>query len=239
MPVELQDVRPPINQPARYFQCIATTVSILVPRGKSILLAGLLLAACSGPLKAQSPAREANEYKADAPSVGANRSRTRLGIPPQAATPPTKSADLPAAETSQFRLDEARLMHILAKEPDDVGALAGMGWIRSQQGNFLAAISFLETARLQRPNDHKLAVALDLDRFRFLMDEARYSVASNDLVAARKSYRAALEIRPNSREASAGLNATLVSARAVGPPTSGKTLRPVAEAQVRFSTTAP
>ena len=75
-------------------------------------------------------------------------------------------------------------MGILAREPGNAGALAGMGWIRSQQGNFPAAISFLEQARLKRPNDHTLAMALELDRFRFLMSEARYSLASNDLIAA-------------------------------------------------------
>lgn len=109
-------------------------------------------------------------------------------------------------------------MGILATQPDNAGALAGMGWIRSQQGNFLAAISFLEQARLKRPNDHTLAVALDLDRFRFLMSEARYSLESNDLIAAEKRYRSALSIRPGNREASAGLNATLLRARTAAPP---------------------
>ena len=108
-------------------------------------------------------------------------------------------------------------MGILARDPGNAGALAGMGWIRSQQGNFLAAISFLEPARRKRPNDHHLAVALDLDRFRFLMREAQYSLASNDLIAARKCYLAALDIRPNSREASAGLKATLIKASAESP----------------------
>ena len=109
-------------------------------------------------------------------------------------------------------------MGILAREPGNAGALAGMGWIRSQQGNFLGAISFLEQARLKRPNDHTLAVALDLDRFRFLISEAQYSLASNDPVAAQKRYLAAMDIRPNNREASAGLKATLTRISADGPP---------------------
>ena len=101
-------------------------------------------------------------------------------------------------------------MGILARDPGNAGALAGMGWIRSQQGNFPGAISFLEQARLKRPKDHALAVALDLDRFRFFMSEARYSLASNDLIGAQKRYRAALEIRPNNREAVAGLRAAQI-----------------------------
>jgi tetratricopeptide (TPR) repeat protein len=110
-------------------------------------------------------------------------------------------------------------MGILAREPGNAGALAGMGWIRSRQGNFLAAISFLEQARLKRPNDHTLAVALDLDRFRFLISEARFALASNDLVAAQKRYLEALHISPNNREAYAGLNATRIRISAARPPT--------------------
>lgn len=129
-------------------------------------------------------------------------------------------------------------MGILAKDPGNAGALAGMGWIRSQQGNFLAAISFLEPARRKRPNDHQLAVALDLDRFRFLMSEAQYSLASNDLIAARKSYLAALDIRPNSREASAGLKATLIKASADNPLSKSSWV-PHPDPRDRFSASAP
>ena len=130
-------------------------------------------------------------------------------------------------------------MGILAREPGHAGALAGMGWIRSQQGNFLAAISFLEQARLKRPNDHTLAVALDLDRFRFLMSEARYSLSSNDLIAAEKRYLAALDIRPNNREASAGLNAARFRASADGPPSKPSWVLPPCAVSPRISGVQP
>ena len=101
-------------------------------------------------------------------------------------------------------------MGILARNPGNAGALSGMAWIRSQQGNFSGAISFLEQAKLKRPMDHALSLALDLDRFRFFMSEARYSLASNDPAGAQKRYRAALSIRPNNREAAAGLRAAQI-----------------------------
>jgi tetratricopeptide (TPR) repeat protein len=135
----------------------------------------------------------------------------------------------PALNVSRLQKDEARLMAILVKEPGNAGALAGMGWIRSQQGNFLGAISFLEQARLKRPGDHALAVAIELARFRFLMSEAQNSLASNDLPTAEKRYLSALEIRPHNREAFAGLHVTLLRARqpAVGqPPASIPLARP-------------
>jgi tetratricopeptide (TPR) repeat protein len=113
---------------------------------------------------------------------------------------------------NQINSDEARLTAIIAKHPEDVGALSGMGWVRSQQGNFLAAISFLEQALSKRPNDRAIAAALDLDRFRFYMSEARLSLASDDPATAEKRYRSALQIRPDSREALAGLKAAQLRA---------------------------
>jgi tetratricopeptide (TPR) repeat protein len=112
----------------------------------------------------------------------------------------------------QINDDETRLTAILAKHPEDVGALAGMAWVRSQQGNFPAAISFLEHARSERPNDGPIAAALELDRFRFYMSEARLSLASDDPATAEKRYRSALQIRPDSREAAAGLKAAQLRA---------------------------
>jgi hypothetical protein len=199
---------PVTKKPARYLQCVATTAAPLVPSQPSILLATLLLAACSCPLRAQAPVRSAAvECQLDASPV----QRQPLT--------PADTPRLPPAASNRLRLDEARLLGILAREPGNAGALAGMAWIRSQQGNFLAAISFLEQARLKRPNDHALAVALDLDRFRFLISEARYSLASNDLVAAKKRYSEALKIRPNNHEASAGLNVTQIKISENGPRT--------------------
>ena len=188
------------------------TAAPLVPCGTSILLAALLLAACSCLLRAQAPVRSAPvECLPDPSSV--------QGQPRSSDIPPVYTAPLPPAISNRLKLDEARLMGILAREPGNPGALAGMGWIRSQQGNFLAAISFLEQARLKRPNDRTLAVALDLDRFRFLIGEARYALASNDPIAAQKRYLEAMHISPNNREASAGLNATRIRISAARPPT--------------------
>jgi cellulose synthase operon protein C len=118
-----------------------------------------------------------------------------------------------ALKAIQVKSDEARLMAILAKEPSNAGALAGMGWIRSQQGNFLGAISFLEPARLQRPDDHALNLALQLAGFRFHMSEAQNALTSNDLTTAEKRYQSFVEIRPNNLVSSAGLRATRLRLR--------------------------
>ena len=108
--------------------------------------------------------------------------------------------------------DEQRLTAILASYPDDAGALAGMGWVRSRQRNFPAAISYFEAAKRQRPNDTKLLYALDEARFQLMMQEARECLKTRDLVNAENRYRAALQIRPHSAEAMDGLRTTRVLA---------------------------
>src|SRR6266702_3903977 len=66
------------------------------------------------------------------------------------------SAELAAYQSlNAKRINEAetRFKAILAREPGNSNALAGMGYVRMQQGNFLGAISFLEQARQDNPND--------------------------------------------------------------------------------------
>ena len=112
-----------------------------------------------------------------------------------------------ALDPAKIKADEHRLMGILSRQPDDAGALAGMGWVRSRQHNFPAAISFLERARQQRPHDHRLAYALDEARFELMMQEGLQSLKANEFETAEARYRAALEIRPHSKEANDGLRA--------------------------------
>jgi tetratricopeptide (TPR) repeat protein len=104
--------------------------------------------------------------------------------------------------------DETRLLAILASDPDNAGALAGMAWVRSRQKNYPAAIGYLEKAKQERPDDRALSVALDLDRFRAIIAEADYALAAGDLIAAEKFYALAIKIRPQNHEASVGLQST-------------------------------
>jgi cytochrome c-type biogenesis protein CcmH/NrfG len=118
----------------------------------------------------------------------------------------TSPGGVPSAEAAKIRQDEARLTGILARNPEDAGALAGMGWVRSRQRNYTAAVSYLERALRRRPGDTKLKFALDEARFRVMMDEAEHARAAGDAEAARRFYLGALAIRP-SPEASQGVRA--------------------------------
>lgn len=154
------------------------------------ILLGLVLGGMATPLNAQ-----------DAQAANVN-----TGHPTARYANPTTSDSAAAA---QLKKDEARLLAILASEPENAGALAGMGWVRSRQKNYLGAISFLERARQCRPNDHALVVALDLARFNVMLAEAGHSLETGDLDSAQRYYNLALQIRPHNAEASAGLLDTL------------------------------
>jgi tetratricopeptide (TPR) repeat protein len=105
---------------------------------------------------------------------------------------------------------EKRFQAILAARPTDAGALAGMGRVRVQQGNYLAAVSFLEQAKQANPNDAMIGAELDSARYSFLVGEGRSSLDAHDPGAAEKRYREALQLRPGAAEALTGLTGVLV-----------------------------
>ncbi len=172
---------------------------------------------------------------ASAPPVANPKAPAAVEQPPtRAATPSTngvadasvsRARTRATAETAAYqslyanRIGEAetRFKAILAADPGDSKALAGMGYVRMQQGNFLGAISFLEQAKLNKSDDKGLAAALDTSRFWFIMSEGQQALNENDLTTAEKRYRSALALRPNSPEALEGLGGTLLKAQQAGP----------------------
>ena len=132
---------------------------------------------------------------------------------PGMGAPQTSAEEMAAYQAlNAKRLDEAEkgFMAILAKDPSSPDALAGMGYVRMQQGNFLGAVSFLEQATQLVPNDKSFSAALDVARFSFILGEGQNALSANDLATADKRYRAALALRPDSPEAMAGLGSTLL-----------------------------
>jgi len=122
-----------------------------------------------------------------------------------------------ALNTKHFDEAEKGFQAILAKDPNNAGALAGMGFVRLQQANFLGAISYLEQAKQKDPTDRTVAAALDTARFWSIVAEGQSALSSNDLVAAEKNYRSALALRPDSPEALVGLGSTLLKAKQPKP----------------------
>ncbi len=107
---------------------------------------------------------------------------------------------------------EAKFKAILANTPDNPQALAGMGYLRMQQGNFGGAISFLIQAKQDGSKDPGVETALNTSRFWYTMGEAGVALNDNDLPTAEKEYRAALQMRPDNIQALEGLGGTLLKA---------------------------
>jgi tetratricopeptide (TPR) repeat protein len=151
------------------------------------------------------------------PSAAQSTMRLPVSVAAAAGTESaTEVAAYKALNANHMEQAEVLFKVILEKEPNNSRALAGMGYIRMQQGNFLGAISFLEQARQGNANDKALADALETARFWFLMGEGQAARNENDLTMAEKQYRAALQLRPGSGEALTALAGTLVKARQPG-----------------------
>ena len=151
-------------------------------------------------------------------AMGGTRAQTpqRAGAAGQAKAGTAKSLSADAAAYAKLdagHVDEAvaAFQAILATDPKDAGALAGMGQARILQGNYLGAVSFLEQAKQASPNDATIATALDGARFRFLMSEGKDAQTAKDAVDAEKRYREALELRPATPEAVNALVNVLVA----------------------------
>ena len=105
---------------------------------------------------------------------------------------------------------ELRFRAILDRHPSSAPALAGMGYLRMQQGNFGGALSFLTQAKQQGLEDPSLDTALDAARFWYTMGEGQSALAGNNLSVAEKQFQSALAMRPSSPDALDGLGSTLL-----------------------------
>jgi cellulose synthase operon protein C len=137
----------------------------------------------------------------------AKLAQMNIGI---ARTPAEHSA---FAALDAHRLDEAdkRFAAILADEPDDARAAAGMGLLRIEQNNFADAFNFLTRAESGGLKERIVEDALATARFRLAMAEASVALNANQPDQAAAKFRQALELRPRSPEAINGLAGLLLS----------------------------
>jgi tetratricopeptide (TPR) repeat protein len=118
---------------------------------------------------------------------------------------PAEKAAFAALNSHHLPEAEARFQAMLDKDEKDSRAAAGMGFLRMQQNNFAAAISYLEQAEQNGFRDHAVAEGLATSRFWFTMGEASAAFDANQLDVAGQKYRAALAMRPHSLEGLNGL----------------------------------
>jgi tetratricopeptide (TPR) repeat protein len=145
---------------------------------------------------------------------------------PPAMTPEQKAAQEQAAErgaeekAAYIALNahhnddaEARFKAILAKQPQDWQALAGLGYIRMSQTNFGGAVSYFEQAKLDGAKDAAMENALSDSKFYYAMQQANIALGNNDLVSAQQQFNAAVRMRPNDAAALFALGGTLMKAQ--------------------------
>ena len=118
---------------------------------------------------------------------------------------PEERAAFAALNAHHLTEAEARFQAMLDKDEKDARAAAGMGFLRMQQNNFGAAISYLEQAEQNGFRDHSVSEGLATSRFWFTMGEASTAFNANQLDLATEKYKAALDMRPRSPEALNGL----------------------------------
>lgn len=113
------------------------------------------------------------------------------------------------------RLDEAqrRFQAILDRDPKNPRAAAGMGFLRMQQNNFAAAISYLMQAEQNGFRDRSVTTALENARFYSVMNDATLALKNGQADIAIQQYRAALAMRPNNPDAMNGLAGALTNER--------------------------
>jgi tetratricopeptide (TPR) repeat protein len=115
------------------------------------------------------------------------------------------------AALNAHRLDEAqtRFDELLRKEPNNGRVAAGMGFLRMEQRNFGAAISYLTQAEQSGYKVRSVENALATSRFWYTMAAATQAFKENKLDVAATDYKAALVMNPRSADALNGLAGVL------------------------------
>ncbi len=122
-----------------------------------------------------------------------------------------------ALNNKRYSEAEQRFQVLLDKNPNDVKALAGLGYIRMNQANFGGAISYFSQAEQAGDHSAGLEKALADSRFYYTMREASGALAEDDLQTALTQFQAALAMRPDDDGALQGLGGTLLKAEQAEP----------------------
>lgn len=118
---------------------------------------------------------------------------------------PAERAAFAALNAHHLQEAETRFQAMLDANEKDARAAAGMGFVRMQQNNFGAAISYLEQAEENGFRDSSIVNGLATSRFWFTMGQASAAFDANQMEVAEEKYKAALVMRPHSLEALNGL----------------------------------
>ena len=123
---------------------------------------------------------------------------------------PAERAAFAALNAHCLDVAESRFKQILATDPKNGRAAAGMGFLRMQQKKFGDAIDFLTQAESEGFKVGRVVDALAASRFWYTMGQAADALDADQYTEAAERYRAALAMRPGAPEALNGLAGLLV-----------------------------
>ncbi|MGA2168951.1 MAG: cellulose synthase subunit BcsC-related outer membrane protein [Terracidiphilus sp.] len=123
---------------------------------------------------------------------------------------PAERAAFAALNAQCLDVAESRFKQILATDPKNGRAAAGMGLLRMQQKKFGDAIDFLTQAESDGFKAGRVVDALATSRFWYTMGQAADALDADQCTEAAERYRAALAMRPHAPEALNGLAGLLV-----------------------------
>ncbi len=121
-----------------------------------------------------------------------------------ARTPAERSA-FAALNAKRYKEAETRFQAILEANPDNPRADIGMGYLRMQQSNFGAAVSYFTQANANGYHSAAVSSALATSRFWYTMSQAADAAKADQNDLAEERYRTALAMRANSPDALSGL----------------------------------
>jgi tetratricopeptide (TPR) repeat protein len=141
----------------------------------------------------------------------AQQAHTRQADPGIARTSAEREA---FAALAANRVDQAQqdFLDLLAADPNNPRAAAGLGFLRMKQSNFPAAITLLEKARENGLHRVDVDSALKTARFWATMQRGTDALLANRTAEAVAAYKSALLLRPTSIDALNGLSGTYMKA---------------------------
>ncbi|MDI3253350.1 MAG: cellulose synthase subunit BcsC-related outer membrane protein [Bacillota bacterium] len=159
---------------------------------------------------AQAALHQAEAWNAQGASTANTLTAGQEAAPPRPAGNPLEAAAYRALNSGQ--LDEARekFQELLAKQPRNAQALAGMGYLSMRQQDFVSASDYFERARAA--GAHGLESAISNAHFWQKMTEAGNELGDGHTEAAIAAYHAALALKPNSVDALVGLGSAFQQA---------------------------